>query len=123
MTKKTKQIVVIFIIIIIAFVIFKMLSPNTNSTNTTLAVDKTNSAGAIDGQEIKVKLTKLNEVTLDDSIFSNKIFTSLISFEKPIADQIPGRKNPFLPIGADNSATNLYGATTTLGATSTLRAR
>ncbi len=123
MTKKTKQIAVIFIIIIVAFVIFKMLTSNTNSSNTTLAVDKTNSAGAIDGQEIKAKLTKLNDVKLDDSIFSNKIFTSLISFEKPIADQVPGRKNPFLPIGADTSATNLSGATTTLRATSTLRAQ
>jgi uncharacterized membrane protein YvbJ len=123
MTKKTKQIAVIFIIIIIAFVIFKMFFSGTNSSNTTLVADKTNSAGVIDGQKILVLLNNLNKVTLDDSIFSNKIFTSLISFEKPIADQVPGRKNPFLPIGTDNSATNLSGATTTLRATSTLRAQ
>jgi len=123
MTKKTKQIAVIFIIIIVAFVIFKMFFSNTSPSNTTLVADKTNSAGVIDGQKILVLLNNLNKVTLDDSIFSNKIFTSLISFEKPIADQVPGRKNPFLPIGADNSATNLSGATTTLRATSTLRAQ
>lgn len=104
MTQKTKQIIIAIVIIVIAFIGFKMFFSNTDSNDTTLVADKATSAEFIDGQIILDLLNELNAVTLDNSIFSNKLFVSLVNFERPIAEQIPGRPNPFLPIGVDSSA-------------------
>jgi hypothetical protein len=102
MNQKIKQIIIAFIVIVVALIGFKTFFPNLNSGGEALVVEEPNSPVLADGQAILVLLGQLNRVTLDDSIFSNPIFTSLISFEKPIQEQAVGRPNPFLPIGVDN---------------------
>ncbi|MEI6191040.1 MAG: hypothetical protein WCP24_01560 [bacterium] len=121
MTKRTKQIIIGAAVVIIAFVVFKIFFSNNTPSDTTLVPDQTiiTVAGS---QDILALLSSLNKVTLDDSIFSDRIFISLTNFERPIEDQAIGRQNPFLPIGVDNSTGALPRATST-PATSTLRAR
>ncbi len=111
MSNNTKQIIISIIIIVVAFVGYKMYFVSDTPSNTALVADKNNSS-FIDGQMILVLLNQLNKVTLDDSIFSNNVFTRLVSFEKPIADQPIGRNNPFLPIGADPQVLNTTATTT-----------
>jgi hypothetical protein len=120
MTQRTKQIIIVIVIIIIAFIGFKMFFAPKVSPDTTLVADQATSAQFVDGQTILVLLNNLNQVTLDDSIFSNNIFISLVDFERPIQDQVIGRQNPFLPIGIDGSGITLPLSTSSA---STTRAR
>ena len=100
MTQKLKQIVIVVVIIAVAFVVFKVFFSK-DSGSDTLSVTPPNSAEFIDGQAILALLNKLDRVKLDTAIFTDKVFLSLTSFERPIKDQITGRKNPFAPIGAE----------------------
>lgn len=120
MNQKTKQIIVIIIIIIIAFFGFQWFFGSNSSQDFTLVADQTKNS-FIDGQTILVLLGKLNKVTLDDSVFSNKVFNSLINFERPIQDQVIGRKNPFLPLGVDGSGIITPKGTSTSATTSRSR--
>ena len=104
MSQNIKQIIIAIIIIIVAFFGFQkfFVSPDSNST-TTLVADKTNSAQTVNGQSILVTLNRLNSVTLDGSLFSDKVFVSLVPFERTLEPQVPGRRNPFQSIGNDTS--------------------
>jgi hypothetical protein len=118
MTKKIKKIIIPVVIIVAAFFGFKMFFANDDAGNTSLVAESSSTINFVDGQAILILLNKLNRITLDDSIFTNKLFTNLVSFERPIEDQIIGRKNPFLPIGVNN---NLVSPRATSTATSTNR--
>ncbi|MFA7252768.1 MAG: hypothetical protein WC027_02835 [Candidatus Paceibacterota bacterium] len=117
MTQKIKQIIIAAVIIIVAFVGFKMFFGNDGPADEALAVENTATGQFIDGQAILVLLGRLNQVKLDESIFSSSVFTSLESFEKPIEEQAISRNNPFAPIGVENQI--IKPATTT--ATTTRR--
>jgi hypothetical protein len=105
MTPKTKQILIAIVIIIVSFIGYKMSFVSEDSGSVALVADQTNNSEFVDGQIILNLLDKLNNVTLDESIFSNNIFVSLVSFERPIESQVSGRPNPFLPIGVDGAGT------------------
>ncbi len=113
MTQNIKQIVITIVIIVIAFVGFKMFFSNDEATGVALTADQNINSEFVDGQTILILLNKLNRVTLDNSIFTNKIFTSLVNFERPISEQAIGRPNPFLPIGTDSAVQSTISATTT----------
>ncbi len=114
MNQKTKQIIIVIILIIVSFVGYKMFFPANNSIDS-LVEDQSENANFVDGQTILVLLNKLNQVVIDESIFSNDIFVSLVSFERPIAEQVVGRPNPFLPIGVDSSSASFPLSTSTTG--------
>jgi len=118
MNQKIKQTILAVIIIVIAFVVFKVFFAPADSGDTALLADKNTSVQVADGQMILVLLNKLKNVNLDTDIFSNNIFNSLVSFEKPIADQVVGRPNPFLPIGVDGSGLVLPKSTSTIATSS-----
>lgn len=121
MNQKTKQILIIVAVIIVAFVGYQMFFSNSTPADSTLVADQAPATQFVDGQTILALLDSLNLVTLDNSVFTNKTFVSLLDFERPIQDQVVGRPNPFLPIGVDGSGTILPKGTST--ATSTSRAR
>lgn len=113
MTQKIKQIIIALVIIVVAFIAFKMFF-SSDSSNVALVSEKANSEEFIDGQIILNVLNKLSAITLDDSVFSNKVFTSLVSFERTLEPQIPGRQNPFLPIGVEGSGSQVSRGTSTV---------
>jgi aminopeptidase-like protein len=113
MTQRTKQIIVAVIVIIVAFFGFKMFFAPDTTGDVALVTEQATTLNFAEGQIILSLLGKLNQVTLDRSVFSNKVFLSLINFEQPIEDQVVGRQNPFLPIGKDSPSSLLPLATTT----------
>lgn len=98
--KNEKLTIIIFTIIIIAFIAYKFLFVDGNS-QTSITVDKALAEDLSESQAIITKLNKLRQLTLDDSIFSNSVFASLINFNRSVQEQVAGRSNPFLPIGID----------------------
>ena len=114
MTKITKQIIIIVVIIIAAFVVYRMFFVGNAPSDTSLVADQTATQEFAEGQAILALLQNLSNVTLDNAIFSDKTFVSLVDFEKPIADQAVGRQNPFLPIGVEGAGTILSGDTSTV---------
>lgn len=114
MNQKTKQIIIAVVVIIVAFFGFKFFFPSSAPTDNTLVTDNSSATQFVDGQTILALLGQLNKVTLDESIFTNKIFTSLVSFGVPIQDQAISRPNPFSPIGIDSSAAALPRGTSTV---------
>ena len=113
MNQRTKQIIIAVVVIIIAFFGFQMFfGTGSSSSNSTLATDNATQQ-FVDGQTILTLLNRLNQVTLNGAIFSDPVFNSLVSFEQPIPDQIPGRTNPFAPIGTNNASTISLHATST----------
>ena len=49
-------------------------------------------------RELLNELLQLREIRLDDNIFTNDTFVSLVDFSRPIQAQPIGRDNPFAPI-------------------------
>lgn len=55
------------------------------------------------GQDIIDLVENLKMISLDKTIFTSVVFTSLIDYSVPISPEIQGRSNPFAPIGSDGS--------------------
>ena len=53
------------------------------------------------GRSTLETLLKLRSLSLDDSLFEDKVFKSLIDFSVELQEQPMGRNNPFAPIGVD----------------------
>jgi hypothetical protein len=53
-------------------------------------------------QDVVNLVTKLKELRLDKSVFSNKYFSGLVDFTSIVIPEEQGRPNPFNPIGAEN---------------------
>ena len=49
-------------------------------------------------QDILTTLASLNTIKLDNTIFTDPLFTSLTDYGVPISPQNAGRRNPFAPI-------------------------
>ncbi len=110
MSAKTKQTIIAVIVIAVAFFGFKMFFTSDIPADQGLITQNAEDSYLANGEDILVLLGKLNNIQLDNSLFSNKIFLSLTSFERPLEEQVLGRPNPFLPIGRDSARVN---ATTT----------
>jgi hypothetical protein len=70
---------------------------NTTPTTPTQPGTLTPENAAIE-QELLSQLLQLSTITLDDRVFSNPAFVSLVDFSQPIEPQPVGRPNPFAPI-------------------------
>ncbi len=106
MSQKIKQIIIVIVIVGISFFGFKMFFTSDTPAGVSLSVDSSGDTYFSAGQEILLLLEQLSNISLDNSIFSNQIFLSLVSFERPLDPQIEGRPNPFLPIGRDTPIPN-----------------
>ena len=102
MSDKVKQIIVAVVIIVIAFFAIKyFFGDSTIDSGTTTA--QTPQVDLVNGQEIVTMLNRLNNVKIDEKIFTHPVFVSLEDFGRPIDSENVGRPNPFAPIGADGT--------------------
>jgi hypothetical protein len=128
MTPKLQKIIFTIIALVILFVIYAVFikpDPTTDSLvtgRTTGAVVSSQEARLL-GSQIAQALLKIEQITLDRTIFDNAIFVSLQDRSQPIVEEPVGRTNPFAPIGDTSvnvtTRTNLNVTTATTTATTT----
>lgn len=53
----------------------------------------------IEGQEFLTRLQELRELELDDTVFADLRFRTLIDYRQPLTPEPYGRSNPFEPTG------------------------
>lgn len=56
--------------------------------------------GSVASEELLITLANLRTITLDNKVFSDKVFMSLTDFGVVIPPENVGRRNPFAPLGA-----------------------
>ncbi len=76
-----------------------------SDSQTSILVSQNANANNI-GAEILTALNQLDSLKLDESVFEDGSFKTLINFSKPIQSQPVGRNNPFAPVGKSGSATS-----------------
>lgn len=66
-------------------------------------VAATESESAQIERELLDELLRLRSIELNETLFANPLFLSLVDFSKPLVEQPVGRSNPFSPIEAGNA--------------------
>lgn len=82
------------IVIVFGYYLYTQNSSLNLSTNNTVAV----SDAAAQSSEFLRRLTQLQAIDLDDSLFSDPAFQSLVDNRKPLIEGSIGRTNPFLTV-------------------------
>ena len=112
-SKKTIQKILIFLLVAIALlVVYSVVNQGEGDTRTNVSqlTSAISNSPSVDDSQVQLANTEIlrilgniQNITLDDDIFSNPVFRDLrdtrFTIPKPI--QI-GRPNPFLPIGFDD---------------------
>lgn len=90
------QTVLIFIVVVIgAYVGYQSFFAPSNE----VVVTSTLEGGAQSDQDLVRLLFNLKAIRLDDAIFVDPLFTSLIDYGKELVPEPVGRQNPFAPLG------------------------
>ncbi len=53
--------------------------------------------------KLLTNLNKITTVVIDENFFTDRVFTSLVDFSKPLQDELSGRPNPFEPFIKSNT--------------------
>lgn len=92
---KDNKLYIILILLSLVGVWFYMTYFSEPPASPTLTSDQTVSPLS---QDVLVTLSNLTTITLDNSIFSDQLFTSLNDYGVAIPPQAAGRRNPFAPL-------------------------
>jgi predicted negative regulator of RcsB-dependent stress response len=87
------------VVIAVIVFIFAIIGYNYFFAASATSVASESDAAAVIGNQVVGLEAKLRAVTLDTSLFSSKIYASLVDFAPVLPPSNPGRPNPFLPIG------------------------
>lgn len=96
MPKNIKNIAIIGAIVIAAFVVYVLFF--VHKEEPVLSGTPTTASTAVD-QDLVAILFELKAITLNDDIFSNPVFRSLVDFGQELVPEPVGRVNPFAPLG------------------------
>ncbi len=99
-----KKIFIILIIIAVALLAFWYLGNNNQPSDSSLSTT-VSAPQSTDAKYIYSLLQSMKQVKLDNSIFSNPVFTSLKDNTIMLSPQDSGRNNPFAPIGTEGTFT------------------
>lgn len=94
--KKYKTLILIIALIIIAGVAYTVLFGGQD--NNLLVSERIDNTASAEESNLLTILLDLQEVELDESIFSDPVFRSLEDFGQDIVPEPVGRENPFAPI-------------------------
>lgn len=83
------------VLIIAAFVVYTFLF--TGEEEAVLSEREVSEEAAVDNDLIAL-LLELRAINLDDSIFNDSIFQSLVDFSQELVPEPVGRTNPFSPL-------------------------
>lgn len=100
MSALIKNILIVAVVAGVGFVGYNYLSRDpAGDTLVTVSGDGTSQMGA----QVLSALNQLQQLKLDESVFSDKTFKSLKDFSRPLPTESVGRLNPFAPIGVEVS--------------------
>lgn len=94
--KKYKNTLLIIVIIVLLFSAYTILFGNDDDN--VLSVIEPQGPGATVERELLALLLELRSIELNENIFNDPVFKSLINFSRPIAPEPVGRENPFAPV-------------------------
>ncbi|MEY4440912.1 MAG: hypothetical protein RLY49_538 [Candidatus Parcubacteria bacterium] len=119
MTPKLKKIILLLIIAIALFVVYAVFIKKGPEVDSLInnGTGSTSGDAQVIGNQISQALTRIDQLKLDKTIFTNILYRSLVDRSEPISEEPIGRSNPFAPIG-DVSSVN----STTRNASSTVPA-
>ncbi len=92
---------IILVIAGLGFLGYNYLSRNNSTDELITRQDLTDTSKM--GAEVLSALNQLKTLKLDAGVFSDKTFTSLTDFSKPLNPEPVGRTNPFSPVGVENA--------------------
>jgi hypothetical protein len=100
---KYKNIVLVVVIAVVVFSAYSFFfGGDVSVSDSMLSSDAIgDKQSAIVGKEFLTTLLELRSLKLDESLFSDRAFTSLKDFSQELSPQPSGRPNPFAPIGVD----------------------
>jgi hypothetical protein len=93
---KNKTVIIVVVMVVVAFGAYYFYHNSTSVPDGTLLTSSL--GGSSDAGINLISLTStLNNITLDRSIFDDKVFKSFIDFSQPIPPQSKGGRDPFSP--------------------------
>lgn len=98
--KKYKTLLIILAITIVVFIGYSLFFEAGND-GSVLTSKNTSFRGGGDN-ELLLLLVNLRSITLDESLFNDKAFKSLVDFGQQLVPEPTGRQNPFAPVGSDD---------------------
>lgn len=107
-------------ILLIALLFFYFFSGGASKEPALLRIGASPLEGAL-GSDLLATLARLKSTTLDTSIFTDPVFTSLRDFGVTIAPQPVGRRNPFAILSA--SASGSKSASASAGSATSSKAK
>ncbi len=94
-----KMVVFALAFAVIGFVVYTTFFPSRGG-EPTLATEEVTSPEEAENQDLIALLYNLRAITLDNAIFSDPIFMSLVDFSQVLVAEPVGRENPFAPLNA-----------------------
>ncbi len=98
--KKYKKAIIVIVVIIVAFVGYSLFSGGDNGGN--VLTSQNPSAQTAGDNELLILLINLRSITLNESLFNDSAFKSLVDFGQQLIPEPIGRRNPFAPVGSDD---------------------
>jgi hypothetical protein len=95
--KRYQNLIIIGLIIIAAFFAYSFFFAA--KPEAALSSTAPTASNSVD-QDLITLLLQLRAIKLDNSIFTNPVFTSLQDFSQALVPEAVGRTNPFAPLGA-----------------------
>lgn len=97
--KKYKTLLIVLVVVIVAFIGYTMFFDGGDSSNVLTSQSAVTRGGG--DNELLILLINLKSITLDESLFGDEAFRSLIDFGQELVPEPTGRQNPFAPVGSD----------------------
>lgn len=91
--KKNKILLSTFFVVLIIFVVYQYASPKVQSVQT--ETQDTIEAGS----KTLSLLNEVQRISIDDTLFSSTVWTSLKDFSAPPVNTQPGKQDLFAPVG------------------------
>lgn len=120
MSPLIKTVLIVAIIAGVGFVGYNYLSQDSSSGDLIVQVQDSDTSQV--GAQVLSALNQLQQLRLDESVFTDKTFKSLKDFSRPLPTESVGRSNPFAPIGVEAPSSSVVVppvSSTTTAATST----
>ncbi len=94
---KYKNLLLFIGIVAVLFIGYSVFFGN-KETEVLTRAQATDTGESVVGRELLSTLLELRSITLDEKIFGDEVFRTLVDFSQPILPLPVGRENPFAPL-------------------------